>query len=357
MKKINVLLSVVLIVIAFSSCTTQSTHDYKSELTTDFSADTVDATNNFYDNAETHLLKMSQLSVIGEIAEDLQVDFSKLSLHSLIVKETLISDDGDKFVGAYRYDGYSLYDILNNCKLQKANQDTFPPIIDLFVEVENNKGEKVVISWGELYYPVHLHEIIIAKSVMRIVPSKTFDLWPLPTESKLVIASDLITERNISSPTKITIKSYPIDLKVQKGLKPLYSPELKIWVKSELKNTISSNPTTLQNETFHTIFYGRGRGIHSTSPYTGVLLKEIMAEYTKITKANLQTGIFVVAAKDGYRGCFSFSELMNRNDQSEVLLVCDKDAKHNGIFRVFPACDFFSDRAIKGINDIYFFNE
>ncbi|MCK5171326.1 MAG: hypothetical protein KAQ75_15720, partial [Bacteroidales bacterium] len=65
-------------------------------------------------------------------------------------------------------------------------------------------------------------------------------------------------------------------------------------------------------------------------------------------------GIFLVVAKDGYRGVFTFSEVMNRNDQSEILLICRPETTNNGIFRLFPACDFFSDRAIKGINEIYF---
>jgi len=33
---------------------------------------------------------------------------------------------------------------------------------------------------------------------MRIVPSKTKELWQLPETSKLVVANDLLTERNIS---------------------------------------------------------------------------------------------------------------------------------------------------------------
>ena len=64
--------------------------------------------------------------------------------------------------------------------------------------------------------------------------------------------------------------------------------------------------------------------------------------------------IFLVVAKDGYRGVFTFSEIMNRNDQAEVLLICYPEAKNKGKFRLFPACDFFSDRAIKSITGIYF---
>lgn len=352
MKKLTIIALLVLIITACNEKNTDNTNDnkYLRALT----ADTTDATNDFFDNAETYALPVQTISVKGEIENPGIVDFSKLPLRSVIVKETLLSDDGDKFVGAYRYDGYALYDILNQIKLNKKNKEEFNPIIDLYVQIENDKGEKVNISWGEIYYPNQLQEIIIASKVMRIVPSKTNDLWPLPEENKLVIPSDLITERNISNPVKITVKSYPKSFVTIKELKPLYSPKIDIYNENQIVETITENPKDLQVEKFNTIFYGRGRGIHSTQPFTGVMLKEVMAKHVEFNQKNIREGIFLVVAKDGYRGVFTFSELMNRNDQSEILLICRPESTDKGIFRLFPACDFFSDRAIKGINEIYF---
>jgi len=107
-------------------------------------------TNNFYDNTETFPLPVKYLIIEGEIANPGKVDFSELLAHSVIVKETLLdSASGDSFVGAYRYDGYSLFDILDKRILKKANSAEFNPIIDLYVEIENAGGQKVVFSWGE----------------------------------------------------------------------------------------------------------------------------------------------------------------------------------------------------------------
>jgi hypothetical protein len=159
--------------------------------------DTTDMTNNFYDNTQAISLVMSDLIIEGEIANPGKVNFSALPQHSVIVKETLLNEaGGDRFVGAYRYDGYSLFDILNERIIKKINSEEFNPIIDLYIEVESKTGEKVVFSWGEIYYPNNLHKIIIAGSVSRIVPSRTKELWPLPATSKMVAASDLDTERN-----------------------------------------------------------------------------------------------------------------------------------------------------------------
>ncbi|MHC1704267.1 MAG: hypothetical protein AB9846_10200 [Tenuifilaceae bacterium] len=317
--------------------------------------DTVGLTNNFYDNEPINQLPMVSLSLDGEITNPGQVDFSKLPIRSVIVKETILNPDGsNSFVGAYRYDGYSLFDILNYVKLQKKNEIEFPPIIDLFVEVSNEKGEKVVFSWGELYYPNNLHNIIIANAVMRIVPSKTKELWPLPETSKLVVVTDLLTERNISNPSKITIKSSDATFEVHKGLSPMFSESFKLITEEGNNIVIKDIPKELNKITYNTIFYGRGRGIHSTTPFTGYELKHILEPYYKLSQENLQKGLFVFAGLDGYRVVLTYAELFNRNDQSEFLLIKNLDDKEGGCFRVFPAPDFFSDRAVKSLNEIRF---
>jgi len=316
--------------------------------------DTADMTNNFYDNTETNALPLQDLTIDGEIGNPGKVDFSVLPLHSVIVKETLLdSAGGDRFVGAYRYDGYSLFDILNNTILKKANSQEFNPIIDLYIEIENSKGEKVVFSWGELYYPINLHKIMIATSVSRIIPSKTKDLWPLPAESKIVAGADLVTERNISSPVKITVKSFPISLKVNRGLSPLYSSQVDLYSSAKKIGSIDKVDSKLNVETFNTIFYGRGKGIHSTSPFIGTMLKDVIIGFYPRSRVNLRSGIMCFAGKDGYRCAVSYSELFNRNDQQEVLLVDTEKGEDGGFFRTFPASDFFSDRAIKALSEIH----
>ncbi|HCM60808.1 MAG TPA: hypothetical protein DIS74_10645, partial [Bacteroidales bacterium] len=99
-------------------------------------------TNDFYDDAPTVKLKGStKILVTGEIEKDVTVDLSRLPKHSITVKETTLSDGAVGFTGAYRYDGYSVYDILDRVVLKKKNEAEFPPIIDLYVEITNDRGE------------------------------------------------------------------------------------------------------------------------------------------------------------------------------------------------------------------------
>jgi len=316
--------------------------------------DPSDMTNNFYDNVETYPLPVKQLVIEGEIANPGKVDFSELPVHSVIVKEALLdSAGGDRFVGAYRYDGYSLFDILDKSILKKANSIEFKPIIDLYIEIENEKGEKVVFSWGELYYPNNLHKILIANGVSRIVPSKTKELWPLPVESRIVAAGDLVTERNIFSPVKITVKSYPHSFSVKQGMSPMYSSGIDIYRSSQKIRHIEKLPEKLTNVTFNTIFYGRGKGIHSTTPFSGVMLKDLLLKDYPVNSYNIKSGIICIVGRDGYRTVVTYSEMFNRNDQQEFMLIKTETGEDGGLFRVFAASDFFSDRAIKSGSEIH----
>ena len=319
------------------------------------SADNNDATNNFYDTTEPAALPLQKLEIAGEVSNPGPVDFTKLAKRQVVVKETVLDEAGKpKFVGAYTYEGYSLFDILNTAVLDKRNKFDFAPVIDVYVEIENFSGDKAVFSWGELYYPNDLHKVIIAASAARIVPSKTRDLWPLPLRSKLVAANDLVSERNIEEPVKITVKSYPKSLAVEKGLSPMYAPAISVFYGEEKKAELTDFPVGLSTQTYETVFYGRGKGIHSTTPFAGVMLKDVLKPYYPFNRENLRTGMFCVAARDGYRAAVSYSELFNRNDQREFLLVKTAPDEDGGLFRTFPAPDFFSDRAVRSVSAIYF---
>jgi len=311
-------------------------------------------TNDFYDNSETHLLPGNTLiQVTGEVKQRGTIDLLTLPLRSVIVKEARLAGDSNEFTGAYRYDGYSLYDILNGFLPDKYNQAEFQPIIDLYVTIENATGERVLFSWGEIYYPIHRHEIIIATKVSRIVPSKTGELWPLPAEMRLVAAHDLLTERNISSPVSIIVHSSPLPFRVNRDLKPLYAPEIGVYRQDMLLDKIEVPDPALTAMEYESIFYGKGRGIHSTTPFSGTMLKDVLRPVLAMNRDLLRTGLLVVSAADGYRAVYSCSEVFNRNDQAEVLLIYDKNNQDGGVFRLFPSADFFSDRAVKAVDGIW----
>lgn len=311
-------------------------------------------TNDFYDDAPTVQLGLPKVMVGGELVTSFEVDFSLLNLRSVVVKEARLVDGKDEFVGAYRYDGYSLYDILNLAVLKKKNEAVFKPIIDLYVEVENAQGEKVTLSWGELYYPIHRHEILIATQVARIVPSKTKELWPLPTQPKLVVASDLVTARNITAPTKITVLSYEGTYPVNKGMKPMYAGSVTYVDAKSTSEIINEQLLTADKMVYSSVFYGRGTGIHGITDFKGVQLKQMLASKLPFDEKTLMNGKLITIGKDGYRCVFTVAEVFNRNDQAELLIFDEGTNTDGGRYKLFPAADFFSDRAIKSLVEIRF---
>jgi hypothetical protein len=319
-----------------------------------YGKDSTDLTNDFYDNENLFELSIEAVTVDGEIANSGTVDFSSLPVRSVIVKEAVLKSGRDSFTGAYRYDGYSLYDILNERILKKKNEQEFPRCIDMYVVVTGANGHTAVFTWGEIYYPIHRHEIIIATKVLRIVPSITKELWPIPESAKIVAAGDLITARNISRPVRITVHSFPGSFTVDRKLKPLFSPHVEIVTGDSTVRRLTSLPDKISRNTYATVFYGRGKGIHGVTKFYGGHLKDIISGIFPVSEENIRNGIFCTVAADGYRCVFSYSEICNRNDQAETLIIEQKKEKEGGAFKLFPGADFFSDRAIKALRQMYF---
>lgn len=117
--------------------------------------------------------------------------------------------------------------------------------------------------------------------------------------------------------------------------------------------TFTQLPDELPDLIYPNVFYGRGKGIHGVSPFTGSKLKAFIQKYVKMNEQNLKTGMVTICGIDGYRAAFTLSEIMNRNDQSEILIIDRNNYENAGRFSIYPACDFFSDRAIKSVSEIH----
>jgi hypothetical protein len=310
--------------------------------------------NDFYDNTpEKNLAGTMKIEIAGEVANPGIVDLGALPRRSLIVREARLDNGAIAFIGSYRYDGYSLFDILKEKIVAKKNQAEFRSIIDLLVAVENAQGDKIILSWGEIYYPSALHRIIIADRVAPIIPSETKENWPLPDSMKLVCGNDLVSERNIGLPTRITVFSAPLSFPGKKGQKPLYAPNFQVVRPGAPPAAFAPAGSTGGPRIYPAVFYGRGKGFHGIQYFNGRPLKDALKSYCTQDRNTLQRGYLVAASIDGYRVAMSCSELFNRNDQTEFLLVDRGKGADGGRYSIFPAPDFFSDRALKAVSAIH----
>ncbi|MCF7790523.1 MAG: hypothetical protein K9L78_05250 [Victivallales bacterium] len=312
-------------------------------------------TNDFYDDAEKQNLKTNSIKVTGEVETPYTVDFSRLPERSVIVRETVLKDGKAKFIGAYKYTGYSLYDIMNSAGIKKAKGNTYNPFIELYLVIENAVGEKTVVTWAEIYYANNRYKNIIATEVTPVLPSFSDAEWPIPEKMKLVIGKDLLSERNIDSPNKITLKSLNIQ-DVDTSKKPSsFCPAFKIRKDGKQIGNITQFPSYYSQYNYPTVFFGHGRGFHGIHGFSGVPLQYVLKPFFPVNKENIKTGLFSIVAADGYYAAFSYSEIVNRNDQSYILLI-DEGKTKIGKFRLFPSCDFFADRSIKCLSEIRFKN-
>jgi len=305
--------------------------------------------NSFFDGSEAKSFALKSVSIQGEVQEPGPVDLSLLPLRSVAIKEVAMEKGERVFKGAFFVSGYSLYDILNGKKFKKAPENTFSPPVDLYAVVENDKGEKAVFSWGEIYYR-NSFDILITKTVQAINPARSKTVWPLPEAPRLVCAGDLLNIRFINNPTKITVLSFHGPVPKEKP-KDIYSPNISITGKAG-SFTVADIGSSVEKRTYSDVGYGHGMGFEGAQNVSGYLLKDIIAANLKLNPDMLGKWIAVASAKDGYRSVFSASEIMNRSDNQDLILLEKKDSPENGRYTLFPTGDYFADRDVKAVEKI-----
>jgi hypothetical protein len=303
--------------------------------------------NSFFERGPVKEYALKSVYVGGEVENPGPVELASLPVREVAVKELAYENGKPQFKGAYFFSGYALYDILKAKAVKKVNSD-FSPETDLFVVVENDKGEKAVFSWGEIYYAADNFRALIYRSARSISPAKKDTSWPLPAEARLVCSSDLYNSRFIANPTKLTIKSAPGVFTGEKH-KLLFTPELKV-IAGDKTITVSDPEKAGAVRNYVSAGYGHGTGFKGVKSAGGFLLKDVLA------KAGLEpqvsgASLVVVSSRDSYRAAFSLSEIINRSDNADFLVV-DKGQEEDGRFALFLAVDFFVDRNVRSMEKV-----
>lgn len=316
--------------------------------------------NSYYQQGEKKSMKSGDIKVVGEVEKEVSVDLKKIYKRSIVAKEFGKTPDGKgEFIGAYSYVGYSLHDILHPVKLKKKNSEIFRPNVDLYVEVENAKGEKVTFSWGELFFTHHPHQVLIAIEAAQVKPHKVETDYPVSATWRLIAANDFYNTRYLENPVKITVKSFDKkEYVVNRELDPLYASDVVLSLPG--MESVSLNEAALKGDPlkYETVFYGMGMGYHPNDGFSGTSFNTLMQPYfNSLQEAHWKSGMVCFAAADGYRAVYSFSELFNSINPVHTMMVVQEENSVNGRFRVFHPGDFFADRSVKALNEVLFFYE
>lgn len=344
------------IAIIFSFITFQA-FSQQPDATTGATTTHSDQGNSLFHKTAVEPLIQGQLYIDGEIENAGEFDLSHLYKREVMAKESILDDQQmTEFAGVFRYRGYSLFDILNHVKVNKKNVADFRPSIDLYIIIENAEGQKAAFSWSEIYYTNIPHQIIIATEYAPIKPHRKEVSYRIGKNWKIVAGNDLLSNRNILNPVRITVKSF--DKKkyvVNRDLDPLFSGEVAIYTENQpgpVIPAIKDVPKQIQE----TNFFGMGMGFHGNKSFEGFDLQNLI-EIKNFTPKNswLREGLVCVAGMDGYRAIFSYSELFNRTDQVQTILAVPEASDPSGYYRIFLPTDFYADRSVKAIKEIYFF--
>ncbi|MDD3877659.1 MAG: hypothetical protein PHT69_13645 [Bacteroidales bacterium] len=316
--------------------------------------------NSLFHQTDETTLKVGELFIGGEVEEPGKVELDDYYKREVFIKESTYDEStGINFIGAYRYRGYSLFDLLNPFNQKKKNMEAFKPAIDLYIIIENEAGDNVVFSWSEIFHTNIPHQIIIATESAPIVPHRKEVDYIVGDTWKVVAANDLFSYRTLENPSKITVLSFDKkDYPIQKGLSPMYSPDIKVVFEDGRNFTINEITDTTTYTRYYASFYGMGMGFHEVPYFQGPLLNDLLKDSVNFFDPEwIRNGLVCFSGQDGYRSIYSFSELFNRTDQVSHMLSVAFDKMDGGYYRIFHPAEFYADRSVKSLKEMYFFKE
>jgi len=203
MKRVILAASALFMALLLPSCSNHP--DGISGATKDYSSNG----NSFYHRTAETELKTGALRVDGEVREPGKVNLKKFFKREVIYKQAVRNDSGQlAFIGAYRYRGYSLFDLLNPFILEKKNAKEFVPATDVYIIIENDSGDRVVFSWAEIFLGHNMHQVLIATEQADVEPYKVKVSYPKDSVWKVVAANDLFAYRELKNPSRIVVKSF-----------------------------------------------------------------------------------------------------------------------------------------------------
>jgi len=311
----------------------------------------------FHQTSETSMVT-GILEIAGEVEGPGKVNLENHYKREVIVKESLFDAEyGIEFIGAYRYKGYSLFDLLHPYKLNKKNAEIFKPAIDAYIVIENTNGEKVVFSWSEIFHTINPHQVIIATEAAPVVPFRKEVDYPVSEHWKVIAGGDLFAFRTLENPSKITVISFDKkEFPITRNMNPMVSQAINVFKEDTQLMTIEPDTNKASHLTYYSNFYGMGMGYHDTKNFSGPgLLYKLQGSVDPFDAELNRLGLVCFAGIDGYRSIFSFSELFNRADQVAPILAVTPEPEEWGFYRNYSPSDFYADRSVKSIKEIYIF--
>jgi len=330
-------------------------------------------------------------SVKKEIALS-ETDMTKLAMTEKRVK--VIGKTGE-YLGSYVMKSVNLADLLDMAGVSKKSEDGFDRELDMYIVVRGKDGRSALFSYGEIFLDREKGNVVITASARQIFPHKHSDLAPMgfdmqkfitakdsanidfkscvachngkeqsavwfPSGFCLFSSMDATGARFIEGITAIEVCQVSRNIEKEK----LSKNKDEMWIEKPILNlfdkstseVISDNLKNFAGVSYFSNTVGLGKGFHGNHNYEGKNFADILKPSCE-GKIDISKMYVLITAADGYRCLFSGGEIFDSIRGVNLLLVETEDGKPmkkgEGKYKAVIKEDFFVDRAIRSVSEIY----
>lgn len=302
------------------------------------------------------------IKIKGEVTNKLELSNLDLkNFDSVSVQFTDLTTYGG-YNGTFVYRGVPLKTILKIAEIQ-YDTSIFDKPLDISILVKDIAGNKVVLSWGEVFYH-NPEEVIIAYEGNPVIPHKNckncheesfYKKYMVPLKRrigfpKLVISKDFYSDRSLENIVEIKVISLPIKIKNTR-LKNLFSPHIVLNLSQKNSVTISDLKNFSHKE-YPVKILGEGKGYHGIFSFSGVSLVDILKK--RGIRPDL-SHIFLISAVDGYRCVLSAGEVFLSRYPGDIIIadrLNNSPIRKGGKFMLVLPNDLIVDRIVKAVKKI-----
>lgn len=266
------------------------------------------------------------------------------------------------YLGAYRYHGISIINILDGIKIKKPVDAAFDGPGDIIVQFKSRNGNTSQCSYGELVMSGNMFNYILAYKREPIQPAKEGNTYSknLYREDlkglRLVIACDRDTSRYLDDVVEInlTVPQYDCSAlpKTKKGKRCSSS---YILCTSPNKSHRATFTGVSQQTISDWVQVGHGRGYKGIVQVKGFNLKSFLYQNFSYIPHDAW---FLFVGCDGYRCLFSYKEIFEHDSGNKIIIATHINGKPSqGNYMLASTDDFFVDRCVWGLSHILLFTK
>lgn len=337
------------------------------------------------------------VSVRGAVKNGIDLSYSDIAKMKGSTRRVKFYNEKNEYAVSCEMEGVALCDVISAAGgVAKKADDGFDRELDMFVVVRGASGRSAVFSYGEIFLSGARDSVFISRSARQIFPHKHEDLKPFgfymnewrqaprsydidfkncaschngkderpvyfPKGICAVAVFDRSPARLIEDVSSIEVCQIAARKIVPEKDRDNMWCDAAAFVReggssSEVSagSLIGCARAVITEDTV-----GLGKGFHGRIAFEGYDMAAVLKNIPGgPAAADIGRSYAVFTAADGYRSLFSGGEIFDHANGTNLLLVDRQDGKDlqkgDGRFRAFIRGDYFIDRSVRSVKEIYY---